>query len=278
MSIVLFILDEQPPDLIEGYDDFLLLCSEYIGYGSDPDLWTTQQRAELDRRVQEAYRYVMYPATIPGDRVSHVWTFLQQVTTLTTVADDYDYTMPADFGSMRGKFTYAEGSGYGAVAPTSEQIIREARAFATVTGRPRASALRWRAQTAGLNQRQEVLLHPTPDAAYVLTYPYAVLVSKLSKINPYPLGGPRMSQLVVEAVKAVGEAVKNGARGDQWGVFREEMLSAVAMDRGTNVAPTVGMMKPVTGGGGGYDLSISSVDYYYGPSESYGSTLYQVES
>lgn len=277
MSIILYILGDQPPDLIEGYNDFLLLASEYLGYGNDPTLWTTEQRAELDRRVQEAYRYVCYPSTIPGERVSHVWTWLQQVTTLTTIASDYDYTMPSDFGSIQGRFTYASGTGYGPVAPTSEEIIRQLRAYESRTGRPEVFALRWRAQTSGMNQRQEVLFHPTPDGAYVLTYSYAVLVKRLTVKNPYPLGGPRISQLMVEAVKATGEAVKDGIRGAQWALFREELVSAVAMDRGTNVAPTVGKMKGAEGVGGFLPL-VSSVSYYYGPDEAYGSGLYQLES
>jgi hypothetical protein len=264
MSIILYILPTQPPSLIAGYDDFRLLMSEFLGYGDDSSLWTTSQDAELTRRVEEAYRYCLYPSTIPGERIPHVWNFLEQITTLTTVSDDYDYTLPADFGSMFGDFTFALGTGYGPVKRTSEQTIRTSRQYRDRTGRPEHFALRWRTQTSGMNQQQEVLFWPTPDGTYTLTYQYAILPGLLSKKNPYPLGGPRMSQLMIEACKAVGETVKNGQRGDQWNIFREELMATIQMDKGTNSDPTVGFMRDANIGPVRRPV-ISSVSYYYGP-------------
>ena len=83
----------------------------------------------------------------------------------------------------------------------------------------------------------------TPDTAYNLGYEYAVLTNKLSKRNPYPLGGPRITQLMTEACKAVGEAKKNGKRGDQWNIFREQLTDAIAMDASTLTDRTVGVMR-----------------------------------
>lgn len=274
MSIVLFILGEQPPSLIGGYDDFVLAANEFLGYGDDSTLWTTQQVAELDRRVQDAYRYCLHPSTIPGERIPHVWSFLEQETTLTTVAGDYDYTLPAAFGSMSGDITFAAGTGYGPIKQSSPQAIRTERQFSNRTGVPEHYAVRWVAQTSGLNQRQELLLYPTPDGAYVLTYCYVLQAPRLSKANPYPLGGPRMSQLMIEATKAVAEAAKNGAPGPQWGVFVGRMNDAIQMDKGTNFSPTVGFLR-------GADHRtvrghlIGTVSYYFGPN---AAGVYTLES
>ena len=265
-------LATSPTDLLAGYKDFVLATNVHIGYGSDSSLWTTDQVDELDRRVDESYRNILYPSTIPGERIPHIWSFAEQFETLTTVADDFDYALPANFGSIVGDLTFTEGKGYGPIKQTSAQAILRQRQVSSRTGVPEYFATRWLVQTSGLLQRQEILFYPVPDDVYVLTYSYAVLAPKLSKLNPYPLGGPRMSQLMIEACKAVGEQVKDGQRGDQWGVFREALLSAIQMDKGTNFAPTVGFLK-------GADRTVSrrpligSVSYFFGPDADGGYTL-----
>jgi hypothetical protein len=254
------------PNLAAGYDDFVLADAQYAGLGTDVDLWTTSQVAELDRDVQEAYGWCLYPQTIPGERVPHVWTWTEQTTTLTTVLAQYNYTLPADFGSLCGQYMYwPSGSAYDPPYRTNDGDILFNRQHSTTSGRPQFFAIRWLAQTAGLNQRQEVIFWPTPDAEYVLTYRYAVLTGRLSKTNPYPLGGPRMAVLMREACKAIGETKKNGVRGDQWGMFMAALQSAIQLDKGTNTTPTVGMMRG-SGYGDCYPRGVSgTAKYYFGP-------------
>ena len=273
MLAILFNLSTQPPSLAAGYNEFRLAAGYHSGYGSDESEWTTAQAAELDRDVQEAYGWCLYPQTIPGERVPHSWTWLEQTTTLTTVASQYNYTLPADFGSLCGQYLYwPSGSAYAPPYRTNDSDILFKRQFSSATGRPECFALRWLAQTSGLNQRQELIFWRTPDAAYVFTYRYAILTGKLSKTNPYPLGGPRMAQLMREACKAIGETKRNGARGDQWGVFMASLLSAIQLDKGTNTTPTVGMMR-------GSDAQVyyrgvtGTAKYYFGPNAAGAYTL-----
>lgn len=117
---------------------------------------------------------------------------------------------------------------------------------------------------------------PTPDGVHTLTYKYAVLTDKLSQTNMYPLGGPRIGQLMIEACKAIGETKKNGARGEQWNLFASRLMSAIALDKGTNTSRTLGVMRGV---GGGYIPDYQRTpSYHFGPNESYGSSLYQLET
>lgn len=274
MLSILFNLPSQPVSLTCGYTDFRSAVAYHCGYGVDGSLWTTAQIADLDRDVQEAYRWVLYPDSIPGERVPHVWSFLEQTTTLTTVADDYDYTLPADFGSIVGHYVmWGSGEGYAPLYRVSDTDLLFRRSNRTTTGRPECFALRWQAQTAGVNQRQEMLMHPTPDAAYVLTYRYAVLTGRLSLTNPYPLGGSRMSQLMLEASKAIGETKKNGQRGDQWALFMSRLMSAIQLDKGTNTPTTVGVMRPTDRSSTGWlQRKRTPTSYYYGPyTPAYGS-------
>ena len=231
------------PNLLVGYNEFRLEMSAYIGYGQDISLWTSEEDAELDRNVQEAYRYILYPSRLPGGGIPHVWSWARQIASIVTVSGTDDYTLPADFGSMHRRFlTYGTNTYWLPIERTSMQQIRELNQWSSQTSRPWLYALEWQPQTAGLNQRQQITFYPTPDGEYTLSYEYAILTGKLSKTNPFPLGGPRISQLMIEACKAVGEAKKNGARGDQWNIFKEELSDAIALDASTLTERTVGRM------------------------------------
>lgn len=243
MLTILFNLNTQPPSLLAGYPDFLLAVAEYVGYGTDLALWTAQQQAELDRDVQDTYRMILHPARPSGTGLAHKWSFLLQLATLTTTNGTSTYTLPADFASIHGQvLTYPADFGFVTIKPTTALDIRERLQYSSQSGKPYFYATRWAAQVSGYNQRQEIVLYPTPDAAYVLTYQYAKVVEKLSMANPYPLGGMPMSQLMLEGCKAVGEAKKNGSRGDQWNIFERLLMDAIATDASTLTERTVGGM------------------------------------
>lgn len=264
MLAILFALDTQPVSSV-GYSDYMARMSEYLGYGYDSSLWTTAQTNELDRRVDEAKNYVLYPSSIPGERIGHTWSCMEQLGTVTTEADEYEYSLPGNYGSPAGGMTFEAGSGYGEISQTSEKILREARSMSDRTGRPEMFAIRWGTQGNGLSQFRKLQLYPTPDGEYVMTYPYVIVVRKLSSANPYMPGGPRIEQLMIEACKAVGEAAKNGARGDQWSIFMDRLYAAIQLDKGTNSEPSVGFMRG-SNPGYAYGETVGTVSYWFGPS------------
>lgn len=245
------------PNLLAGYDDFQLELARYLGSGSDSDLWTVQQVDEMDRAIQEAYRCVLDPSRIPGGGSPHVWSWKRQSTTLVTVSGTNTYTFPADFGSIHSReITYAADIGFITITPTSALDIRKRNQFSSTTAQPWLYATEWAPQVSGLSQRQRIILYPTPDAAYTLTYEYAVLIGELSKTNPYPLGGPRISQLMIEACKAVGMSKQDGSRSDIWNQFKETLGDAISMDAATNTERTVGPMRDPNRG---YDEKVYSI-------------------
>jgi hypothetical protein len=265
--LILFNTSSQPPSLIAGFADFKGADALFAGWGTDATLWTTAQSLELDNDVNEAYRWVLYPQSIPGERIPHTWTFMEQPTTVLTQNGTYNYTLPSDFGSFVGQYMiWPLGDAYDPPHRTSDTDILMLRQHRSTSGRPQCFALRWLPQSPGLNQRQEVIFWPTPDAAYTFTYVYAILPGKLMATNPYPLGGPRISQLMIEACKAIGEVKKNGARGDQWNLFIASLQSAIQLDKGTNTTPTVGMMRGSGGDGRYLQQKRPTTSYYFGPS------------
>lgn len=260
-------ISRHQPNLLAGWSDFRSELARYLGYGGDSTQWTDDEKEEMNRDIQEAYRWILYPHSVLGDRTSHVWSFLEVNATLSLSSGDYDYTLPADFGSFVGQHMFwSAGESYERPYRTNETTIISRRMFSNLSARPECFAIRWRSQVARHSQRQEVIFYPTPDTSYTLLYKYAVMVGPLSKTNPYPVGGPRVSQLLMEAVKAIGEAKKNGARGDQWGIFETSLQAAIMLDRGTNTETTVGMMRGAAGRGWyGPSRDQDSAAYYFGP-------------
>jgi hypothetical protein len=244
MSIILFILDTHPPDIVAGYNSFRDELARSLGYGVDADYWTAEQIAELDVAVNEAYRYILYPSKMPGGGPTHIWSWQRRVTTIATVASTSTYTLPADFDSMTSdEMTFSASTGRIPVRRTSAVEIRKRQQWTDYEGYPYWFAVQWAAQSGSYLQRQQIVFYPTPDSAYPISYEYAAVAPKLTVANPYPWGGPRISQLMIEATKAVGEAKKNGQRGDQWNIFREELFTAIEMDSATLTETTVGRLE-----------------------------------
>lgn len=174
--------------------------------------------------------------------------------------------MPADFGSLCGNYLrWGSGVTYDFPYFVNNTDFDVLRAFSSRSGRPECFTRRWAAQVAGSNQRQEILLYPTPDDTYTLYYTYAVLTGPLSQTNPYPLGGPRTSQLMMEAVRAIGENKKNGARGDQWATFISQMQSAIQLDKGTNTTRSLGLMSGDSSRMRIGPRTSGEASYYFGP-------------
>ena len=56
-----------------GFSDFRKAVAVYAGFGADSDDWTADQTVELGEDVNEAYRWILNPETIPGERSPHQW-------------------------------------------------------------------------------------------------------------------------------------------------------------------------------------------------------------
>ena len=69
-----------------------------VGYDRNPSNWTSQQTADVDHIIKQALRSVYRPAPIPGAAISHEWSFLRPVTTITTTAPQTTGTVTVSSG------------------------------------------------------------------------------------------------------------------------------------------------------------------------------------
>ncbi len=214
-----------------GFPEFRAELGHFVGYGRDSAGWSSAQGTELTALVQAGYRRFLVPSPLPGERVSHEWSFLRVVTTITLTAEDYDTTLPDDFGQIDGSFTFAVNDGWKPVSIVPESMIRDLRQRGTVTGKPEYAAIRPRSSDGASGQRFEVIFWPSPDAAYVLSYRYAVQTYALSASYPYALGGMAHCETVMASILAMGEERLNDMRGTKFAEWMERLVASVERDR-----------------------------------------------
>lgn len=213
-----------------SYNELRRYVAMLLGYDRTYGNWSATQITEVDDIINAGLRRFYRAAD---------WTFLRQTTTLAiSVAGDYDYDLPDDFGAMDGHFTYpaASGPGYGPIKPRNEQQIREMRQIATVTGPPAYYAIRPKSSTGSTGQRFEAIFFPTPGASYTLSYRYMVLCSTLSASFPYPLGGQTHAECIKEFVLAEAEQTLDENQGIHAGAAMRELQASLRMDA-TSITP-----------------------------------------
>jgi len=251
IPLILYLSTPPVPGLLLSYPDFRLELATWIGYGADSTYWELTNpgsTADLHRSVQECYRWVLYPQTIPGENVNHVWSFLKRTGSLTFQAGEYEYDTPTNFASFVGEFMWWDSPSTASTKIRKveiDELLSRRQYLQTSMAYPQLFATDWNPASLGASQTQKFVFHPTPSAATTVNYRYAVNAEPLSMSNPYPVGGQRISQLMLEAARAHGEFRKNGTRGGAWEVFLAALDSAIRMDKNTNTSNTVGFMSPM---------------------------------
>lgn len=169
--------------------------------------------------IDSGYRQFLFPGPLPGEKAAHRWSFLSPVETLDLAGDDYDYDLPARFGTLRGTFTYASGITSTPIRICGEAHIRALKAAHTRTGDPYLAATRIKTYAEGTGTRFEVVFFPTPSQVRTLTYAYDVLLDKLSEnyvaggSDIYPLGGAKHSETLLECCLGVAEQRRDDMMG-----------------------------------------------------------------
>lgn len=212
-----------------GWSDFKAEVGHYLGWGRTSGNWSANQITELEAIVHSGLRQFYSHPPIPT-AMNHQWSFLHPFTTISTVADDYDQTLPDSFGGIEGNITYAVNDGYRPIQLVGATQILTQRSKGEVTGRPIYAAVRPRAGTGTTGQRFEILWWPTPNAVYVLTYRYTALQDQMSTTYPYPLGGQMHSETILQSCRAEAERRFNDMRGPEYARFLELLDTSIRFD------------------------------------------------
>lgn len=196
----------------------------YLGCGRDSTSWSTDQASLIDSIIQSGIRRVYYPPALDGKERGHEWSFLRPTTTLTLVAGTDDYDLPDDLGRLVGDLHYAPDKYRSSVKEVAVGDLLDMRSSGSAAGTPRYAATRYKSVDGAAGQRQEILLYPSPDKAYALSYEYEAYNGKLTPAAPYPLGGMQYAELYTASCLAVAERRVN----DEVGAHNDDYLRLLA--------------------------------------------------
>ena len=243
--------------------DLRVEVSRYLGY---PKVYTdlsTSQATDVDGIINSGTRQFYFPPASEIVDPSFEWSFMRPTTTLDTVADQYEYDMADDFGHIVGEIYYDSDNLQRPVKIVSVGTILELRSDCDDTGRPRVAAPNWKPSNGTDGQRQELLMYPTPDAAYTLTYRYEAYSGQLTASLPYALGGMKHSETLISSCLAVAEQRINGEKGVQSEAFLRNLATSVERDRksGAQVFGNMGDHGDRSGYGDRFDPRFGSSNY-----------------
>jgi hypothetical protein len=222
--------------------------ADYLGWTRTAGNWSATQSARLGVMLNHGYQQFLFPPKLPGEQNAHRWSFMKPVTTLNTVADEDAYDLPEAFGGLVGDITFASGDNVThAIELISEPKLRklQSQIDGATTGKPQYAAIRPTGVNMGAIQVRELILWPTPDAVYVLTYQYDARLSDWSTAAEYPLGGQEHCLTLLQSCRDIAAHTLNNpdlAVGEH-ARFMERLQASVEQDR-KHAPTTLGYMGP----------------------------------
>ena len=255
--------------LTMGFTDFRVEVADFLGLGRNSANWAsgTDDYNRLQQIINSGLRRFLYPLSPEGG--IHEWSFLRQTGTVSALVNDYTYTLGDDVGAVEGDVIHAGNSGYIELRRVTEADIMRMRASTTATGIPRVYATRWMAETGTTGQRLEMILYPTPNGSYTMTYRYKMLPQALnSSTKIYALGSMAHVETILASCKAAAEETMDDTSSLWARRYAERLAASIALDReqqrgeylGYNGDANSGMM---TSGGDNRRFSTSSTPVEY---------------
>jgi len=175
--------EDADPSLLTSRGQILKRIGIHIGAGPNSKVWTASQNAKIKEIYKEGMRLACNPPPIPGMKYPHQWGWLTPLATISTVANQSAYELPADFAYMDGPLTLAPSDYmlYPPVEILGEFQVRNLLQESQASSRPTKAAIRVKAPLDDNDAtRYELILWPLPDDVYQLQYRYRINPEVLS--------------------------------------------------------------------------------------------------
>lgn len=218
------------------------LVGRELGYGPSAGGWSRTQAEHVNEAIRQGLRQFYSPPVLPGQRHQHEWSFLKQVGHITTVASQFEYDLPDDFGLIFGNMTFDPGTNvlYDPAEEVSEYQLRAYRAVETASGRPTQFAIRAKQSDPAEGTRFEALLWPLPDEAYKMSFRYLVNPELLLNAQ-YPMGGQPHAQTVLESCLYAAECLQDQNKKQHEMRFMMCLQASVSHDQKMNSPARLGV-------------------------------------
>jgi len=143
-----------------------------------------------------------------------------------------NYALPGDFGGIEGKITYDIEQYNKEIELVGEGRIRAIRQGSKLTGAPTHAAIRPMNTTGATGQQFEMMLWPTPDEAYVLTYRRVCIPDRLvGTTNEYPMGTAQHGETLLASCLAAAELQEDEKAGPRRAYFMDRLMASIQIDK-----------------------------------------------
>lgn len=219
---------------------------QYLGFGLTYASASTDEQTLIDRQVDQGLRSFYQPTPLQGERISHIWSFMQPEFNCSIAPDTDAVDLPDDFGGFTGSlYLSSDDLGWEPLKLTGiGQVLKErqlAGGTAGVTGAPRLLAVMPIATNGSSGQRYSLQFWPSADAAYTIKGIYYCNPYQLGTSTPYPMGGQPHAETLREACLAVAEREVNDVVGVHSQTFERRLAASVCLDRRLSSPQSFGM-------------------------------------
>lgn len=225
--------------------DLLNAVSFFLGFGvSYSSITDSGKQTLVQRCVDSGLRSFYAPMPLPGERISHIFSFMQPTLDVTIDANQSAVDLPDDFGGVVGSvYLSPEDSGWNKIKLTGIGQILSLRqtGLTDATGIPQFVATRPLGSDGTDGQRFFLEVYPTTNAPYVFRFSYYSNPYQLTADKPYPVGGQPHAETIREAVLSAAEREVWNESGIHTLNFKERMVASVNLDRRLTGPKTFGM-------------------------------------
>lgn len=188
-----------------SYSDLHTLTSEFLGLGSTASDGTKAI-------VARGYRQFLYPIDMITGQL-HVWSFVKQFHTFSTVSGKWKYSLPNDFSDFLDVPHFDDEVGYNELAKIAPEQILEVRSGSVSSGYPTHFALAPFVYDNEIGTMYEMWVNPVPDSVYLLKFFYRIDPLAPSVTTDLLVGGVRATEAIIESCLACAETQEDETIG-----------------------------------------------------------------
>lgn len=222
--------------LADTYRDIIGSVGFDLGWGRGADngdeAWSAQKEKTLKEVVKGGLQQFYNP---PPDQtgVSHQWSFLKPLASLTLDEGTKTVMLPPDFKGMESEIIVVSDQGGWPSVKVGGRVRALLAAYPEASGRPQEAEIEPLKDTSKeRGQRFQLAVYPEADQDYTLQFKYSIQGRMLSGELPYAYGGAEHSSTIVASCLAWAELhLDDIPQGPKYGFWRERLAASISMDR-----------------------------------------------
>lgn len=221
--------------LADTYLDVIGSVGFDLGWGRGTAFQETEYNAKKLTTLKQVIKgglQLFYKPPVGQSGVSHTWSFLKPIATLTLKEGMQWVDLPADFAGLDSRVhVMIENQGY--TLPTRGGVRTKYTVYPDQTGRPEVLEVEpTSGPTPHHGQRSRLMVWPQADEDYTLKARYIIQGKMLTGAEPYAYGGAEHSSTIKAACLAWAEIhLDDMHNGPKYRYFMERLAVSISIDR-----------------------------------------------